>query len=166
MTASREALCQALGGNGAVAEALLAARTLVLAGWREEIIGQAVAAADPRLAQYLLGLLQNPYEERLHAVFLTAGDHYIRDEEIAAGSRSGLSLRMRAIVRRAFELDADKLILAHNHPSGLARPSREDRLATARFEKVARELDLTLVDHLIVGAGDVYSMRSNCLLTY
>ncbi|WP_191229000.1 JAB domain-containing protein [Aurantiacibacter xanthus] len=166
MTASREALCQALEGNGAVAEALLAARTLVSAGWREAISGQAVDAADPRLAQYLLGLLQNPYEERLHAIFLTASDHYIRDEEIAAGSRSGLSLRMRTIVRRAFELDAHKLILAHNHPSGVAAPSKEDRLATARFEYVARELELVLVDHLIVGAGQAYSMRRNSLLPY
>ena len=164
MAASREALYHALGGNGAVAEALLAVRRLASAGWREEIVGQVVDAADPRLAQYLIGRLQNAHEERLHAVFLDADDRFIRDEQIAAGGRSNLSLRMRAIVRRAFELEAHKLILAHNHPSGRALASKEDRRATARLERVTRELELVLVDHLIVGAGQAYSMRNNRLI--
>tara|TARA_A100001391_G_scaffold78331_1_gene50549 strand:- start:10185 stop:10685 length:501 start_codon:yes stop_codon:yes gene_type:complete len=164
MTVSREALYAALGGNGEVAEALLAARKLASAGWREEIAGEVVDAADPRLAQYLLCKLQNAHEERLHVIFMDSGGRYIRDERIAAGSHSKLSLRTRTIMRRAFELEAHKLILAHNHPSGRALASKEDRLATARFEMVVRELELELVDHLIIGAGRAYSMRHNRLL--
>ena len=159
MSASRESLYTALDGNGEVAEALLAARSLAAAGWREEIAGQPVDPADPQLAQYLLTRLQNAHEERLHAIFLDLDDHYIRDEQIGAGNRSSLSLRMRTIIQRAFDLEAHKVILAHNHPSGRAVASDLDRQATARFEGIARALEIELVDHLIVAAGRAYSMR-------
>lgn len=164
MGATSEALYRALGENRDVAEALIAARELAMAGWCEAIAGEQVDTADPRLASYLLGKLQNAHEERLHVIFLDRAGHYVRDEMMGLGTQSGLGLRIRAIVQRALDLVAHKVILAHNHPSGLARPSAEDRAATARFEMVARAIEIELLDHFIIGGGKVFSMRRGQLV--
>jgi DNA repair protein RadC len=162
--ATSEALRRALGDNEEVAKALLAARKLAMAGWLESVAGEQVDTADPRLASYLIGKLQNAHEERLHAIFLDRKGHYVRDELMSVGTRSGLGMRVRAIVQRALDLAAHKVILAHNHPSGIARPSPNDRDATARFEMVARAIEIELLDHFIIGGGKVFSMRRGQLI--
>jgi len=164
MGATSEGLYRALGEDSEVAEALLAARNLAMAGWRESLNGEKVDTGDPRLSSYLLGKLQNTHEERLLVIFLDRAGRYVRDELMGAGTRDCLGLRVRAIVQRALDLAAHKVILAHNHPSGLAKPSQADRDATARFELVARAIEIELLDHFIIGGSKVFSMRRGQLV--
>ena len=159
MNASSDALLAALPTSSAAVEAVLAARDLSLIGWREGLKGKKVEVDDPNFRALLVSELQNPTEERLHAVFLDMEGHFIRDERVGSGGRSFLALRMRPLMHRALELGASMMILAHNHPSGRPFASKEDQEATANLEWIARTLDVALVDHCIVAQGKVYSMR-------
>ena len=141
-----------------------AARILVLEAAREEIVRRPVAANDPALHDYLKDLLGSQPHEILHAIFLDSGHGYIADECIASGTSSRLIGSTRRLVARAFDLGARALILAHNHPSGSALPSQEDVATTARIGKLAAELDLTLIDHLVVTQRQVFSFRAEGLL--
>lgn len=102
--------------------------------------------------------------ERGHAIFVDAARGWLGDVSFGLGSMSTLSLRMRALLGEALRLDAVGIILAHSHPSGLCRPSGCDIAATRRLVEIACALDITLIDHLIVTTGAVYSMRAGGLL--
>jgi DNA repair protein RadC len=158
MNASAEALGAALRDEPAVAHALVACRQLNRIATLEELASARVELGDPRLRDYLVAELQNPSEERLHAIFLDRDNRYIRDERMSQGSGGNLVLRLRFLVHRALDLGAVGLIVAHNHPSGCAAPSAADHDATDRLRILAAQLDIRLVDHCIVARGQVFSM--------
>lgn len=70
-----------------------------------------------------------------------------------------VELPIRRIVRHAILLDADRLVMAHNHPSGIAKPSRADIDATRRLSRALALFDVRLVDHWIVTADTHVSLR-------
>ena len=81
------------------------------------------------------------------------------------GDTESVGLPIRAIVADALRLGSAGVILAHNHPSGLAEPSKADCRATRLLAQAGEALDLTVVDHLIfTPAGDCCSMRRMGLL--
>lgn len=118
------------------------------------------------MIDYLRAVVLAPNEgrERCHAIFVDARRCYLGDAACGMGSRGTLSLRMRAIFADALRLDAQGMILAHNHPSGHCRPSGCDIAATRRLADMARALDIELVDHLIMTREAIYSMRAGGLL--
>lgn len=71
-----------------------------------------------------------------------------------------VELPIRRIVRQAILLDADALVMAHNHPSGIARPSRTDIDTTRRLSRALAMFDVLLVDHWIVTADTRVSLRA------
>lgn len=152
------------GEDADVLRTMRAARALVLAAAREDISRRPVKADDPGLHAYLKDLLGPHAYELLHVVFLDGRHGYLGDESIASGSAGRLTGSTRHLVARAFDLGARALILAHNHPSGSARPSPEDVAATAQIARIAAELDLALIDHLIVTRHEVFSFRAEGLL--
>lgn len=80
------------------------------------------------------------------------------------GERGRVAPSFRAIVRDALALDAVAAILAHGHPSGDASPSAADLAFTRRLARTLRDVDVTLVDHLIFAGADVVSLRARGLL--
>ncbi|MFN3864971.1 MAG: JAB domain-containing protein [Erythrobacter sp.] len=118
------------------------------------------------LVAYLRSVVLHPQaeRERCHALFVDARRSCIGDAGIGRGGRSGLRLRMREIFGEALRLDARGIILAHNHPSGVCRPSGCDIAATGQLAEVAKALDIELIDHLIFTHEAVYSMRAGGLL--
>ncbi len=81
----------------------------------------------------------------------------IADEQLFEGTHNAASVYPREIVRRALELHAAALILAHNHPSGVAEPSQADRHITDKIANALSLVDVRVLDHLVVGDGDVVS---------
>lgn len=153
-----------VGEDADVLRTIRAARLLVLEAAREDIARRAVSPRDPALHGYLRHLLGGRSHEALHAVFLDAEHGYIADECLAPGTSNAVVASIRHLVARSFDLGARGLILAHNHPSGSALPSEEDITTTARIGSLAASLDLTLIDHLIVTQGQVFSFRKEGLL--
>ena len=106
-------------------------------------------------------VLQAPERgERFHAIFMDAERRYLGDEPMGRGSLVGLKLRMRELFGRALAVEASAMIIAHNHPSGICRPSQIDIEATRRLAEIAKALDIELLDHLIFTHNAVYSMRA------
>lgn len=77
------------------------------------------------------------------------------------GARDWLELPIRDIVRDALALDARKLVLAHNHPSGDARPSAADLAFTRRLALCVEAIDVRLLDHLVVAGDRITSLRAD-----
>lgn len=101
--------------------------------------------------------------ERLWVAHL---DHQSRCIHLASydGSSDAVDIPVRTIIGDAIRLESAGLILAHNHPSGDARPSRSDKVATRALAIASEAIDLALVDHLIFAGEDCTSFRRMGLL--
>nr|WP_255574031.1 JAB domain-containing protein [Erythrobacter sp. SCSIO 43205] len=112
-------------------------------------------------------VITRPFEtERFHVVFVDERRSHLGDAPMGSGGANCLSLRMRELFTKALSLRAHGIVVAHNHPSGLCRPSRSDIVSTRRLEQVASALDIELLDHLIFTQGAVYSMRAGAIHEY
>ncbi len=67
----------------------------------------------------------------------------------------------RDVVAKALEVGASSVIVAHNHPSGCAQPSRADRQITQRLRMALATVDINLLDHIIIGRGRAHSMAAH-----
>jgi DNA repair protein RadC len=85
-------------------------------------------------------------------------------EEMFRGTIDGTSVYPREVVKEALALNAAAVILAHNHPSGVAEPSQADERITRRLKSALELVDIRLLDHLIIGDGRATSMASRGLL--
>ena len=162
--ADSAALHHALNGMEEAAAAIIAARDLMHAGLSEIVLSAPVDLRDNRFQRYLVATLQNRREERMVVLFLDAANGLLALERVATGSYDGLTFRKRLLVQRALGLGARGIILAHNHPSGDARPSAKDITSTGRLRAVFDQIEVTLIDHLIVARGRVFSMQQGSLL--
>jgi DNA repair protein RadC len=97
-------------------------------------------------------------------LFLDHQHRLLQLEEMFRGTLSQTSVYPREVVRRAMTLNAGAVILAHNHPSGLAEPSRADEYLTASLKGALALVDVRVLDHLVVGRGQVVSMAERGLL--
>ena len=85
-------------------------------------------------------------------------------EQLFRGTIDGASVHPREVVKRALARRAAAVILAHNHPSGVAEPSRADELITTRLRDALALVDIRVVDHVIVGDGVCVSLAERGLL--
>jgi DNA repair protein RadC len=113
---------------------------------------------------YLLMTMGQLPEERMLAVFADADGFVIAEEIIAEGDTAHVLVTPRRVFTRALNLDARKILLAHNHPSGCAEPSAMDIEQTRLLGRQAAGLGLEIEDHLIIGASTVTSMRDRGVL--
>jgi DNA repair protein RadC len=104
-------------------------------------------------------------EEVLLFVYLDRAGALIGDELIAGGTKCSHGIGYRRLFEKAFKRGAAALVLAHNHPSGSAEPSRQDISSTRALRALAVPMQMDLVDHLIVSSRAVFSMRTAGLLS-
>jgi DNA repair protein RadC len=88
----------------------------------------------------------------------------LRFDEMFRGTIDGTSVYPREVVKEALQINAAAVILAHNHPSGVAEPSQADERITKRLKSALDLVDIRLLDHLIIGDGVATSMASRGLL--
>lgn len=119
-----------------------------------------VAAVKAYVRLHLGGL----GHEVFAVLFLDAQLRLIALETLFQGSLTSTTVHPREVVKRALALGAGSVILAHNHPSGVAEPSRADEMLTRRLSDALALVDVRVVDHFIVGAGDVVSFAERGLL--
>lgn len=97
-------------------------------------------------------------------LFLDAQLKLIAMETLFQGTLTSTTVHPREVVKRALALGAGAAILAHNHPSGVAEPSRADELLTKRLSEALALVDVRVVDHLVVGSNEVVSFAERGLL--
>lgn len=103
-------------------------------------------------------------QERVGVVLVDSRRRFLAARIVFVGSHHRALASTREIVRSALAHAADGVIVYHNHPSGDPTPSQEDRSFTRQLETAIEAMDLTLVDHLILGAHAAYSYRDECLI--
>lgn len=157
-------LRNAIPGKPEVGEAIAAINRLAQVGMLEGMMDSRVCVNSRHFHNYLLSRLQNSLREQVLAVFLDREGGFISENPIFSGSCTSMTITSRPIIERAFELNAAGFVLVHNHPSGLALPSTQDWSTTKDLRAIGRALDCFLVDHLIVGHGEIYSMAREAYL--
>lgn len=108
-------------------------------------------------------LRDRPYEV-FCCIFLDNRNRVIRLEELFRGTIDGASVHPREVVRQALALNAAAVILAHNHPSGIAEPSQADEFITRRLTSALALVDIRVLDHLVIGDGTTVSFAERGLL--
>ena len=102
--------------------------------------------------------------EVFQVLFLDAQHRLIASEEMFRGTLSQTSVYPREVVKRALLLNAAAVILAHNHPSGMAEPSRADEYLTQTLKSALQMVDVRVLDHMVVGGADVCSFAERGLI--
>lgn len=113
---------------------------------------------------YLKVALRGAPREQFRVLFLDRKNQLIRDEVMGHGTVDHAPVYPREVLRRALELNASSLVLAHNHPSGDATPSGADIAMTRQVVEAAKALGVAVHDHVVVGADEPVSFKSLGLL--
>ena len=120
---------------------------------------------SPRTVKDFLCLkLATNAREVFAVVFCDASNRVIAYEELFFGTLTQTSVYPREIVKRALQLNAASVILSHNHPSGLAEPSRSDEFLTQTLKTALSLVDVKVLDHIIVACGGTTSFAERGLL--
>lgn len=106
---------------------------------------------------YLSSVLRDRQREAFYILFLDNQNRVIQDEVLFEGTINAASVYPREVVKRALEHNAAALILAHNHPSGVAEPSQADRRITQRLCDALGLVDIKILDHFVIGDGEIVS---------
>lgn len=120
---------------------------------------------SPQAVQHYLRLHLGAKKHEVFAVlFLDVQNRLLAMEELFRGSLSQTSVYPREVVLRALHHHAAAVVLAHNHPSGTVQPSRADEALTQALKAALALVDVRVLDHVIVGAGEALSMAERGLL--
>ena len=111
--------------------------------------------------RYLLPRFMNCQDEVMYMVCLDAKLAILDCREINRGDTVSVGVNLRRIVQIALEKNATYVVLAHNHTSGLALPSKEDVAATLRVRQILAQVGVTLSDHIVVAGDDFVSMADS-----
>ena len=116
-----------------------------------ERVGPITSPTNAR--HYVAAELTSHRREVFACLFLDTRHQIIAFETLFYGTLDAATVHPREVVRRALELNSAAVILAHNHPSGVAEPSQADRVLTRRLCDALALVDIRVIDHLIVGEG-------------
>ncbi len=125
---------------------------------------RALFDSPQRVKDYLALHLRPLAHEAFAVLFLDSQHRLLAFEVMFRGSLAHTSVHPREIVKRALALNAAAVVLAHNHPSGVAEPSRADELVTQGVRAALQLVDVKVLDHLVVGAASVLSFAERGLL--
>jgi DNA repair protein RadC len=113
---------------------------------------------------YLRLLLAHKEHEVFVCVFLDAQNRVIASEELFRGTLAQTSVYPREVLKQALKHNAAALILAHNHPSGVAEPSVQDQALTRTLTEALALVDIKVLDHFIVGGSTAMSFAERGLI--
>lgn len=114
-----------------------------------------------RVGEYLLELFSRERNEAVYEICLDGKGKLLACRRLGEGSASAVNLDIRKIVQNAITFCASSVILAHNHPSGVALPSQADQGATLRARAALESVDVRLEDHIVVADGEFVSFAES-----
>ena len=120
--------------------------------------GTVILPTIERCGQYLMGHFHGRRNETVMLLCLDAKCKVLCCKEVGEGSVNSAAVPIRRVVEMALGANATSVILAHNHPSGLAIPSGEDVQTTRRLATALDAVEITLADHIVVAEDDFVSM--------
>ena len=123
-----------------------------------------VLASPGAVRDYLKLRFADMEHEEFHIVYLTSQNRVIAMESVFRGTLSQTAVYPREIVKLALKHNAAAVIFAHNHPSGLAEPSRADELLTQTLKQALALVDIRVLDHFVVAGINITSFAERGLL--
>jgi DNA repair protein RadC len=109
-------------------------------------------------------LFQDLLHEEFWVIYLNRNNRIIKSENLSKGGVAGTVVDQKIIFKRALQLLASSIVLAHNHPSGNLRPSQEDLKITKKIKAGAEILGLKVLDHLIISEEGYFSFSDEGIL--
>ena len=138
----------------------LAARRMA----REQVREQPVLGNWQALIDYLTIDMAHLTVERVRILFLNHRNILVHDWHVGDGSIDQAGIHPREVIRKALDIGATALILAHNHPSGSPEPSRADIQVTGRIAEAGRLLGIVVHDHVVIGRHGHVSLKAKGLI--
>lgn len=143
----------------------------------QKIINQAIAIMDSKLKKeittcnnvlsiknFLRLQMEQCQREHLGVLYLDNQLRLIEYRIVFSGAVNYCTMSPREIVKDALQLNATAIIVAHNHPSGVSEPSRADVDSTIKTREALKLFEIKLVDHFVVGKGEISSMVESGLI--
>ena len=146
------------------AAALLAARECCCRYLQEKLTPGRANRSPADSREFLIARLRDRPHEVFCCLFLDNRHRVLAFDELFQGTIDNTTVYPREVVRQALRRNAAAVILAHNHPSGVAEPSEADQLITRRIRGALELIDVRLLDHFVVGDGVCTSLASRGLL--
>jgi DNA repair protein RadC len=164
IAADRRRFC-AVPGLGLARFAELQAAVEISRWQLTESLKAGPSLASPRATcDFLSAKLRDLEHEVFCCLYLDKRHRLIEYEELFRGTIDGASVHPREIVKLALQRNSAAVIVAHNHPSGIAEPSQADELITQRVKEALGLVDIRLLDHIIVGDGVSVSLAERGLV--
>ena len=129
-----------------------------------EVIKQKKISSSKDAFEFMQPVLDNKPFEEFWVILLSRSNKIISREMISTGSLTGSLADPRKIYKLALEKLAASLILAHNHPSGSLIPSQSDKAITSKLRDAGKLMDISVLDHIIIGDGEYFSFADEGLL--
>lgn len=98
-------------------------------------------------------------QEQARILFFSQTANTVVGEQVFSGTATEVAIPLKAVAARAFDLQAPAILLAHNHPSGDPRPSKQDIEFTRRMHSVFNALEIRVYDHIIISCTGSFSFR-------
>ncbi len=148
------------------------AKSAALAAMRElghrqlyaKVENRDVLSCSEATREYLLARFRHCKSEIFSCIFLTNQHHILKLDEMFQGTIDCAAVYPREVVERSIAYNAAAVILAHNHPSGIAEPSQADIAITRKLRVALETIDVRVLDHLIVGSSQVVSLAERGLM--
>ena len=113
-----------------------------------------------------LPFIDDMRQEHFLVLYLNQSNHALKVECLSNGGTTNVIADPKLIFKNALSLGATCLVLGHNHPSGNPRPSEDDRQLTKKLVAAGKLLDITVIDHIIIGNERFYSFRDHGEMTF
>lgn len=113
------------------------------------------------IGNYLLDRYRGIAEERAALLHLSATGEELLFDFISVGSVDSVGLSIKGIIKRVLDSGANAVVLAHNHPSGIAVPSHNDCVLTEMIADTLRKINVPLLDHIVLSGNDFVSMAQS-----
>lgn len=164
LAASRDVFCATPGLGEVKYVQLQAAIEMSRRHLGEGLQRGAVLSSPKDTEMYLHARLGDRDREVFCCLFLDNRHRVLAFEELFHGTINGTAVYSREIVKRALLHNAAAVILAHNHPSGVAEPSKADETLTARLKEALALIDVRVLDHIVIGDREIVSFSERGLL--
>ncbi len=164
LDAERAAFCAHAGLGDAKFAELQAVMEMARRHLHEQLRREDALENPDTTRRFLTSRLRHLPHEVFACLFLDNRHRVIAFEELFRGTIDGASVHPREVVRRVLHFNAAAVILAHNHPSGIAEPSRADVRLTRRLADALALVDVRVLDHIIIGEGSGVSFAERGLI--
>jgi DNA repair protein RadC len=130
----------------------------------EDALALAKVTSSKEVFEILQPLIGELKHEEFWVLYLNNSNKIIHKYQLSKGGITGTVVDTRMVFKKAFELSATALIIAHNHPSGTLKPSEADKKLTQKIKTAGETLDIKIIDHLIITEKAYFSFADQNIL--